>query len=61
MSSATLFTITTRQVMLNHDEADAHDAATSGPGGLAALRAAEPQWCARVEALLDVARRQHYY
>jgi hypothetical protein len=48
-------------VLLTRDEADEHDAAVSGPGGLAALRAAQPEWCAKVERILDVARRTHYY
>mmetsp|Transcript_28877 Transcript_28877/g.73714 ORF Transcript_28877/g.73714 Transcript_28877/m.73714 type:complete len:489 (-) Transcript_28877:453-1919(-) len=48
-------------VLLTHEEADTHDAAASGPGGLAALRASEPAWCAKVDRILDLARRTHYY
>lgn len=41
-------------VLLTFDEADAHDAA-----GVAAVRAAEPEFAARVEAALDRAARDH--
>ena len=43
-------------VLLTGDEADAHDAA---PGGVDAVRAAEPEWAATVDARLRRARREY--
>lgn len=44
-------------VLLTQEEADAHDVAAAAPGGLPALRAAEPEFAARVERGLARARR----
>jgi hypothetical protein len=45
-------------VLLTCEEADAHDAEVAAPGGLEALRAREPQFCARVLRVLERARRE---
>ncbi len=54
-------------VLLTREEADAHDAFVAPPspppgpgggGGLAALRAAEPELCTRVEGVLARVRRE---
>ncbi len=51
-------------VLLTSAEADAHDELAPGGGAgsaLAALRAAEPEYVARVEAVLDRVRRELFY
>ncbi len=45
------------QVLLTHEEADAHDALPS----LEQLRQQDPAFCARVERALTKARNEHYY
>ena len=55
-------------MLLTAAEADAHDELAAAPGGggggggaLAALRATEPDFVARVEATLDRVRRELFY
>ncbi|KAG2455067.1 hypothetical protein HYH02_000892 [Chlamydomonas schloesseri] len=53
-------------VLLTSAEADAHDDLAAAPGGaaggaLATLRAAEPEYVSRVEAILDRVRRELFY